>query len=93
MVSCLALNPLGRQAIARSSPSRRSAVARLDAHADEIVAGGAYVALSYPGGPLVPLCFEDVHGGEHCHRLWFAKYFEDRDGIEVPELIDADQAS
>jgi hypothetical protein len=73
---------------------RRRYVDRLDAQAERIVSALADVARSHAGRQLCVLCFEDVHVGEVCHRRWFAQWFEDRYGIEVPELpglIDVDQ--
>ena len=46
------------------------------------------VALSYMK-PLALLCFERVDGkGQWCHRRIFASWWEDRTGVEVPELGD-----
>jgi hypothetical protein len=59
---------------------------RLDRYAEIIVAGLSEVARQHPGQALCLLCFEDVHAGQVCHRRWFADWFEERYGIEVPEL-------
>ena len=67
--------------------ARRRYVARLD---DTIVMFLAGVARAFPGQQLVVLCYENVHAGQHCHRRWFAEWFEGRYGIEVPELVDVD---
>ena len=37
------------------------------------------------GGPLVLLCFEDVHADQHCHRRTFARWWTERTGQPVPE--------
>jgi hypothetical protein len=65
---------------------RRLYVARLDAGAERTVAVLARMVEQHPGERLVLLCFENVHGGEVCHRRWFAEWFEDRHGIVVAEL-------
>jgi hypothetical protein len=59
---------------------------RLDDHADAIVSELTDLARQHDGQTLVPLCFENVHAGQHCHRRVFAKWFEGRYGIDVPEL-------
>jgi hypothetical protein len=38
------------------------------------------------GKNLCLLCYENVHNGEVCHRRMFARWFEARTGIAVPEL-------
>ena len=54
---------------------------------EKIVSGLARIGEEHGGRPLVLLCFEDVLGkGDQCHRLVFARWFEERAGIEVPEL-------
>jgi hypothetical protein len=70
---------------------RRLYVQRLDDRADRIVGGLAAIARQNPGERLVLLCFEDVEAGQVCHRRWFAEWFEDRYGIEVPELTAENQ--
>ena len=59
---------------------------RVEVHAQTIVARLAELARQHPGEALVVLCFENVHAGEVCHRRWFAEWFEERFGIQVPEL-------
>lgn len=60
--------------------------ARLDELGDEVVTELADIARDHPGeGPLVLLCYENVHAGGDCHRRWFAEWFEDHYGIVVPE--------
>jgi hypothetical protein len=40
---------------------------------------------------LVLLCFEDLtKPGEWCHRTMFARWFEEKTGNEVPELVTAE---
>jgi hypothetical protein len=60
--------------------------ARLDALGDEVVTLLARLVTEYPGERLVLCCFEDVHGGDDCHRRWLAAWLEARYGLDVPEL-------
>jgi hypothetical protein len=66
--------------------ARRLYLARLDRHGLEILAALVAIARSHPSQPLVVLCFENVNGGQTCHRRWFAEWMQDRHGVEVPEL-------
>lgn len=36
--------------------------------------------------PLVLLCFENVHEGKVCHRLWLSSWLKDRFDLDVPEI-------
>jgi hypothetical protein len=47
-----------------------------------------FESLSGAGGStrLVLLCFENVFGGESCHRRMFARWWEEQTGQDVPEL-------
>lgn len=49
---------------------------------------GAFKLLGARNGwkPLTLLCFEDVHGGEFCHRRVFAEWWEEKTGQKVEEL-------
>jgi hypothetical protein len=64
---------------------------RLEAKADQFVAALADVARQHRGERLCVLCFEDVHAGQDCHRRWFAEWFQQRFGMEVPEVMDVDR--
>jgi hypothetical protein len=70
--------------------ARRRYLARLDRQAETILAALTDVARKHPGRQLCVLCFEDVHAGQVCHRRWFAEWFEQRYGVQVPE-VDVDQ--
>jgi hypothetical protein len=58
---------------------------RLDRHDDELLAELVEIAHHHPG-PLVLLCYEDVHAGKACHRRWLADWFADRHGLAIPEV-------
>jgi hypothetical protein len=50
-------------------------------------------ALSEESGlPLVLLCHENVMEGQECHRRWFADWWLEQNGIEIPELQPGDLA-
>jgi hypothetical protein len=66
--------------------AHRLYLARLDGHAEEILVALTDVANQHPGRTLCLLCFEDVHQGEACHRRWFADWYQQHFGVEVPEL-------
>jgi hypothetical protein len=59
---------------------------RLDWKKARLISELTEIAQQHEGKKLVLLCFEDVYAGEICHRRWFADWFEERFGIEVPEL-------
>jgi hypothetical protein len=59
---------------------------RLESHVEAILASLAKVAARHPGRTGVLLCFENVRGGEECHRRWAADWFAERFGWDVPEL-------
>src|SRR5882724_5881010 len=42
-------------------------------------------ALVKKSGPVCILCYERDHA--HCHRKWIAEIIEDRDGVEVTNLV------
>lgn len=65
---------------------RRAYTERLDRHPERVVAQLAGLVTTYPGRRLVLLCYEDVNGGEGCHRRWFADWMWSRYGVEIPEL-------
>jgi hypothetical protein len=44
------------------------------------------------GAPLVLLCHENVMEGQGCHRRWFADWWLEQNGIEIPELQPGDLA-
>ncbi|MEU0181435.1 hypothetical protein ABZ312_09625 [Streptomyces sp. NPDC006207] len=63
---------------------------RLRAFEDDILIALREVADGHPDTPGVLMCFEDVNGGEACHRQWAAEWFGQRFGWDVPELPDPD---
>jgi hypothetical protein len=44
------------------------------------------ISRKHEGSRLVLLCFEDVLGGQSCHRRAFADWWTERTGQTVPEL-------
>jgi uncharacterized protein YeaO (DUF488 family) len=42
-------------------------------------------ALVTKAGPVCILCYERDH--EHCHRKWIAEIIEDRDGVNIENLL------
>lgn len=65
---------------------RKVYFARLRVYESEILAALQELARRYPDVPACLMCFEDVNGGEACHREWAAEWFGKRFGWEVPEL-------
>jgi len=63
---------------------------RLDRGADGIAAGLTNLTESYPGHPLVLLCYCHLAAADTgpmgCHRRWAAVWFEERYSLHVPEL-------
>jgi hypothetical protein len=72
--------------VADADAAREAYRQRIEQRAPRIVATLAALAHQHENQALVLLCFEDVHAGQVCHRRWFAEWFEERFGIEVPEL-------
>lgn len=66
---------------------------RLRVFEPEILEALEEVARSYPDLPGVLMCFEDVNGGEACHRQWASEWFGQRFGWNVPELPDPADAA
>lgn len=57
---------------------------------DRISAELARIIGDTPGGVL--LCFENLNEGKWCHRSVFAGWWQDRTGVEVPEVDDTPEA-
>ncbi|GGQ50015.1 hypothetical protein GCM10010250_22020 [Streptomyces althioticus] len=72
---------------------RKVYFARLKVYESEILAALQELARRYPDTPACLMCFEDVNGGEACHREWAAEWFGKRFGWTVPELPDPADAA
>lgn len=59
---------------------------RMADHEEEILAQLARLAQQHPDERCVLLCYEDVNGGEACHRRWAAEWFQLRYGWDIPEI-------
>lgn len=66
--------------------------ARLATHEDDILAQLEELAAKYSGQAAVLLCYEDVLGGQACHRRWAAEWLGERFGWDVPEIDPARDA-
>lgn len=67
--------------------ARASYRAGLDEIGVELIQDPLQELADQSGLPLVLLCHEDVLGkGDGCHRRWFASWYEEQTGIEIPEL-------
>ena len=76
---------LGNAALKTDEDQRRAYWMRCEELAVPIVQTMAEIARTHPDQTLCLLCFEDVHKGQQCHRRWFARWFEMRFGLLIPE--------
>lgn len=76
--------PWGLKDVLDDDEFRRKYRARLHRQTNRIVRELTELADSYPGTPLILMCFERDRG--NCHRLQLAEWLSERLDVEVPEV-------